>query len=49
MKQKTNEPKRPIIGHILYKYFGIETPRYKKYWKRYCVYMHNSLLFNYFY
>ena len=29
--KKSNEPKRPIIGHILYKYFGIETPRYKNY------------------
>ena len=26
---------RPIIGHFLYKYFGIETNSYKKWWKEY--------------
>lgn len=45
----SNRPKRPIIGHILYKYFGIETSRYKRYWKSYCIYMHNSLILNKFY
>ena len=25
--------KKPIIGHYIYKYFGIETPRYKRWWK----------------
>lgn len=27
--------KKPIIGHYIYKYFGIETPRYKKWWNEY--------------
>ena len=27
--------KRPLIGHFLYKYFNIETKRYKEYWKEY--------------
>lgn len=27
--------KRPIIGHFLYKYFGIETNSYKEWWKEY--------------
>lgn len=26
---------RPIIGHFLYKYFGIETNSYKSWWKEY--------------
>lgn len=42
------EPKRPIIGHLLYKYLNIETPKYKKYWKKYCIYMHNALILNHF-
>lgn len=25
----------PIIGHFLYKYFGIETNSYKEWWKEY--------------
>ena len=28
--------RKPIIGSWLYKYFGIETPAYKKYWKEIC-------------
>lgn len=27
--------KMPIIGHFLYKYFGIETNSYKEWWKEY--------------
>lgn len=27
--------KMPIIGHFLYKYFGIETASYKSWWKEY--------------
>lgn len=27
--------KMPIIGHFLYKYFGIETNSYKSWWKEY--------------
>ena len=27
--------KKPLIGHLLYKYFNIETKRYKEYWKKY--------------
>lgn len=37
------EPKRPILGCLLYKYLSIETSKYKKYWKKYCNYM-NYLL-----
>jgi hypothetical protein len=32
-KKCTNN--RPIIGHFLYKYFGIETNSYKSWWKKY--------------
>lgn len=37
------EPKKPILGYLLYKYLGIETFKYKVYWKKYCDYM-NYLL-----
>ena len=32
-KKCTNN--KPIIGHFLYKYFGIETNSYKSWWKEY--------------
>lgn len=35
--------KRPIIGHFLYKYFGIETTNYKYWWKKHCIQMQNAL------
>lgn len=35
--------KRPLIPHLLYKWFGIETTRYKQYWKRYCEIMQFEL------
>lgn len=35
--------KRPLIPHLLYKWFGIETARYKQYWKRYCEIMQFEL------
>lgn len=38
------EPKRPILGYLLYKYFGIETKKYKQYWKDYCEYINYKLL-----
>lgn len=38
------EPKKPILSSIIYKLFGIETFRYKVYWKKYCNYM-NYLLY----
>ena len=38
------EPRRPILGYLLYKYFGIETSSYRFYWRRYCNYM-NYLLY----
>lgn len=28
--------RRPLLSHLLYKYFGIETKSYKAYWKCYC-------------
>ena len=33
----------PLLSHLLYKYFGIETNRYKSYWKRYCYNMQVAL------
>jgi hypothetical protein len=33
------EPKKPVLGYLLYKYLGIETKSYKQYWKKYCEYM----------
>ena len=38
------EPKKPMLGHFLYKYFGIETPEYKVYWKKYCNYIQYLLI-----
>lgn len=35
--------KMPIIGHFLYKYFGIETNSYKKWWKKYSYIMQLEL------
>ena len=34
---------RPIIGHFLYKYFGIETNLYKSWWKEYSYQMQFAL------
>ena len=38
------EPKRPVLGYLLYKYLGIEIPKYKKYWEEYCNYMQYLLI-----
>lgn len=27
---------KPVLGHLLYKYFKIETNAYKRWWKKYC-------------
>lgn len=35
--------RRPIIGHFLYKYFGIETNSYKSWWKEYSYQMQLAL------
>ena len=35
--------KRPLISHLLYKWFGIETNKYKTYWKRHCYNMQVAL------
>ena len=37
------EPKKPKLSNLLYRLFGIETFKYKVYWKKYCNYM-NYLL-----
>lgn len=34
---------KPVIGHFLYKYFGIETTEYKYWWKNYCKEMQKAL------
>ena len=38
------EPKRPILGYLLYKYLDIETFKYKVYWKKYCNYINYKLI-----
>ena len=38
------EPKKPILGYLLYKYLGIETYNYRQYWKKYCNYMKYTLV-----
>lgn len=40
------EPKRPILGYLLYKYLGIETYNYSIYWKKYCNHMQYLLIMN---
>lgn len=40
------EPKRPILGYLLYKYLGIETERYSQYWNSYCEYMQYLIIMN---
>jgi hypothetical protein len=34
---------RPIIGHFLYKYFGVETNSYKSWWEEYTYQMQYEL------
>lgn len=38
------EPKKPILGYLLYKYLGIEIKSYKQYWKNYCDYIDYQLI-----
>ena len=35
--------KRPFIGHLIYKYFGLETKSYKDWWKEYSYQMQFAL------
>lgn len=38
------EPEKPVLGAWLFKVFGIETTKYKQYWKRYCIWMQIQLI-----
>lgn len=38
------EPKKPVLGAWLFKVFGIETVRYRKYWEHYSVWMQIQLI-----
>lgn len=40
------EPRKPILDCLLYRWFGIETSLYKVYWKKYCNYMQYLLVRN---
>lgn len=36
---KVKEPKKPLFDCLLYRWFGVETSRYKIYWKKYSKFM----------
>ena len=40
------EPRKPILGCLLYRWFGIETSNYQRYWRNYCNYMQYLLVRN---
>lgn len=37
------KPKRPPLGYLIYRYFGVSTFSYQRYWKKYCRYMQYML------
>lgn len=43
---KVKEPKKPIFDCLLYRWFNIETPRYKRYWEKYSKFMQYILIQN---
>lgn len=43
---KVKEPKKPIFDYLLYRWFNIETPRYKRYWEKYSKFMQYILIQN---
>lgn len=36
---KVKEPKKPLFDCLLYRWFGVETSRYQRYWKSYSEFM----------
>lgn len=43
---KVKEPKKPLFDYLLYRWFNIETPRYKRYWEKYSKFMQYILIQN---
>lgn len=43
---KVKEPKKPLFDCLLYRWFGVETSRYQRYWKKYSKFMQYLLIEN---
>lgn len=48
MMVKVKEPKKPLFDCLLYRWFGVETSRYQRYWKKYSNYIQYLLVVNSF-